>query len=341
MRHSRPLTRAVTVAAAAFALVVPGVACSSGGGERITVYSGRSTELIKPLLDRFAEETGISVDFKTGDSAELALLIEQEGDASPADVFLSQSPGAMSYLAELGRLRPLPTDVLERVAPEDHADDGDWVGLSGRVRVLVYDRDQVDPAGLPASVLDLTRPEYAGKVAVAPQNASFQDFVTAMRIQLGDDVTRSWLDGMAANDSPVYANNTAIVAAVGRGEVPYGLVNHYYNVRAKAEDPSVSSENHFFPAGDVGSLLILATAGVLTSSRNPEAAERLVRFLLSDEAQRYFAEETYEYPLVAGVPPAGGLPPLASLDVDKVDFDALGGGFARTLEMIDASGLDD
>lgn len=333
--------RSLAVVAAAAVLTVTAPACTGGGGERITVYSGRSSELIKPLLDRFAEQTGISVDFKTGDSAELALLIEQEGDRSPADVFLSQSPGAMGYLEGLGRLRPLPVDILERVAPENHGSNGTWVGMSGRLRVLVYNTDLVDEATLPASVFDLTRPEYAGKVAVAPQNGSFQDFITAMRLQLGDDVARSWLEGMAANDAPTYANNVAIVAAVGRGEVPYGLANHYYNVRAKAEDPSVPSANHIFPNGDVGSLLMLASAGVLRSARNPGAAEELVRFLLSEEAQRYFAEQTYEYPLAAGVQPAGDLPPLSSLDVDRVDFDDLGGGLARTLELIEASGLGD
>jgi iron(III) transport system substrate-binding protein len=146
---------------------------------------------------------------------------------------------------------------------------------------------------------------------------------------------------MAANDSPAYANNTAIVAAVGRGEVPMGLVNHYYNVRAKAEDPSVQSENYFFPDGDIGSLVIITAAGVVNTSPNPEAAERLVRFLLSEEAQQYFATETDEYPLAAGVQPIESLPPLDSLDVDTVDFDQLGSEFQSTIEMIAASGLDD
>lgn len=322
------------------ALVALAGGCSSGG-ERITVYSGRTAELIRPVLERFSEATGISVDFKAGDSAEMALLIEQEGDRSPADVFISQTPGATAFLAQSGRLRALPDDVLELVAAENRSAQGQWVGLTGRVRVLVYNTNQVDPATLPDSVLDLTAPEFRGKVAVAPTNGSFQDFVSAMRVQLGDDATRQWLDGMAANDCPVYANNTAIVAAVGRGEVPMGLVNHYYNVRARAEDPSVPSENHFFPNGDLGSLLIITAAGIVDSSDNVEAAERLVRYLLSEEAQQYFASETEEYPLAAGVEPAPGLPPLDSLDVDTVDFDQLGLEFRTTIDMIAASGLDD
>jgi iron(III) transport system substrate-binding protein len=321
-------------------VVVLAGGCSSGG-ERVTVYSGRTAELIRPLLQRFSEETGISVDFKAGDSSEMALLIDQEGDGSPADVFISQSPGATSYLAERGRLRALPQDVLDLVPADDRAGDGQWVGLSGRVRVLVYNTASVDPATLPDSVLDLTAPEYRGRVAVAPTNGSFQDFVSAMRVQQGDDVTRQWLEGMADNDSPVYANNTAIVAAVGRGEVPMGLVNHYYNVRAKQEDPSVESENYYFPNGDIGSLLVITATGVVNTSKNTSAAERLVRFLLSEESQQYFASETDEYPLAAGVQPIADLPPLDSLDVDTVDFDQLGSEFKSTIDMIAASGLDD
>lgn len=323
------------------AVVLLGAGCTSESGERITVYSGRSAELIQPLLQRFSEETGISVDFRAGDSADLALLIDTEGDQSPADVFISQSPGATSFLSSTGRLRDLSPEILQLVPAEDQGSNGQWVGLSGRVRVLVYNKDMVDPAQLPASVLDLTRAEYKGKVGVAPQNGSFQDFVSAMRVQLGDDVTRSWLDGMAANDNPVYANNTAIVAAVGRGEVPMGLVNHYYNEQAKAEDAGVKSENHYFPNGDIGSLLIVTAASVLETSKNPEAAERLVSFLLSEESQRYFAEQTLEYPLAAGVAGPQGLPPLAELDVDKVDFDLLGEEFQATLRMIEDSGIDD
>jgi iron(III) transport system substrate-binding protein len=270
----------------------------------------------------------------------MALLIDQEGDSSPADVFISQTPGATAFLASKGRLAALPQDVLDLVAPENRSDAGLWVGLSGRVRVLVYNTDDVDPETIPDSVMDLTAPEFRGRVAVAPNNGSFQDFVSAMRVQQGDDVTRAWLDGMADNDSPAYANNTAIVAAVGRGEIPMGLVNHYYNVRAKAEDPSVPSENHFFPNGDIGSLLIITATGIVNTSKNTKAAERLVRFLLSEEAQEYFATETDEYPLAAGVAPIPALPPLDSLDVDTVDFDDLGDQFQSTIQMIEASGLD-
>lgn len=329
---------AVPVLALGLAALLP--ACTSDG-ERLTIYSGRSEDLIEPLLVEFAEETGIDIDVRYGDSADLALLINEEGDQSPADVFLSQSPGAVGFLDQQGALAPLDESVLDLVDAENRASDGNWIGISGRVRVLVYNTDDVDPADLPDSVLDLTDPAFEGDVAVAPSNASFQDFVTAMRSELGDDAAEEWLTAMADNDAPVYANNTAIVEAVGRGEVPYGLVNHYYNVRAKAEDPSVPSENHTFPDGDIGSLLIVTAASVLEGSDRPAEAEQLIAFLLSEDSQEFYSEETFEYPLAAGVEPPDSLAPLDTLSVDTIDFDELGGGLERTRELIEESGLED
>lgn len=330
-----------TIAALAVAAVVAVATPACGdSGDRLTVYSGRTEDLIAPLLERFAEETGLGIDVRYGQSADLALLIAEEGDRSPADVFLSQSPGPIGYLEQEGLLDELPAGALELVDPRYRSDDGRWVGVSGRQRVLVYNRDIVDPADLPASVLDLTDAAYAGQVAVAPSNGSFQDFVSAMREHLGDDATLDWLTGMADNDSPVYANNTAIVEAVGRGEVAMGLVNHYYNVRARAEDPDLPSENHVFPGGDVGALVIVTGIGVLGSADQPDEAVELVEYLLSEEAQEYFTEETMEYPVVDGVEPAGDLPRIDELDAPEEDLNELGADLVRTQELIAQSGIE-
>ena len=315
-------------------------ACSSGSDDRLVVYSGRTEDLIGPLLEKFADETGISIDVRYGDSADLALTIDTEGDRSPTDVFISQSPGAVGFLDAQGRLEPLPGDVLDLVAEGNHAGDGTWVGLSGRVRVLVYNPELVPDADLPDSVLDLTDPAFEGKVAVAPSNGSFIDFVTAMRKELGEDVATEWLTGMADNGAKTYANNRAIVEAVGRGEVPMGIVNHYYNVQAKAEDPSVTSENHYFTAeGDLGALLIVTAATKIDTTDMEDEAERLVEFLLTEESQRYFAKETFEYPLIEGVDPVEGVPPIDDLTVTRIDLDELGGGLQATQELIADSGL--
>jgi iron(III) transport system substrate-binding protein len=332
--------RVIQIAPAALLGLVGAVALPScSGSDRLTVYSGRTADLIGPLLEQFAEERDVGIDVRYGDSGELAQLVDTEGEDSPADVFISQSPGAVAFLDQDDRLSTLSDGILDSVEADDHAADGHWVGLTARVRVLVYNTDEVDPATLPDSVFDLTDPEYRGLVGVAPPNGSFQDFVTAMRLDVDDDETLAWLEAMADNGAVPYPNNVSIVEAVGRGEILYGLVNHYYNERAKAEDPDVASENYFFPEGDLGNLLLVTAASVVDSSDQTGAGEDLIEFLLTADAQEYFAEETKEYPLAAGVEPAGDLVPLADLGVTRVPFDELG-DLARTEEIIDESGIE-
>ncbi|HKH04137.1 MAG TPA: extracellular solute-binding protein [Acidimicrobiales bacterium] len=314
--------------------------CGGDDGDRLVVYSGRTSNLVNPLLEQFSEDTGTPIDVRYDDSANLALLIDEEGDRTPADVFISQSPGAVGFLDEGGHLAELPEDLVAMVPEGDAAADRGWVGLSGRVRTLVYNTELVDPADLPESVLDLTAPEFAGQVALAPTNGSFQDFVTVLRTELGDEEAATWLEGMAAGDAPTFTNNTAIVEAVGRGEVPMGLVNHYYAFVARDEDPDLPVENHFFSEGDYGSTLLVTAASVLAQSDQDEDAEALVEYLLAADAQEYFAAETFEYPLASGASPEPELPPLDEVAPTRVDLGELGGGLAATTEMIDASGLN-
>ena len=334
------MTRHLWLTVVVLALTATG--CGLGGGaDELTIYSGRSRDLVEPLLNQFADDTGIAIAVKYGDSTDLALLLAEEGDRSPADVFFSQSPGTVGFLAERDLLRDLPDDVTQLVPQAYRSADGQWVGITARQRVLVYNEDLVAEEDLPQSVFDLTGEEYRGRVAVAPSNASFQDFVTAMRQQIGDAETSAWLEGMAANDAAVYANNNAIVEAVGRGEIPMGLVNHYYNERFLAEDPELPSRNHRFPDGDLGSLVIESSASVLASTDQPGDALRFIEYLLSADAQAYFAEETFEYPLAEGAEAPGDLPALDELAAPDVDVDALGEGFAATQELIDSSGIAD
>jgi iron(III) transport system substrate-binding protein len=333
------MTRKTAVVAVAVLLTLASAGCRSER-DALTIYSGRTQNLIGPLLEQFNKDTGIAIDVKYGDSAELALLLDEEGERTPADVFLSQSPGATGFLAGKGRLGQLEAGLLDKVDPRFRNRDGRWVGVSGRQRVLVYNAEQVREADLPNSVLDLTDQRFAGKVAVAPSNGSFQDFVTAMRQLDGEEAAARWLKAMAANRPRTYANNNAIVEAVSRGEVPMGLVNHYYNFRFQQEHPGTPSRNHSFADGDVGALVIPATASVLAGSDKTDEAARFIDFLLSPQAQRYFSDQTFEYPLVKGVPAAPGLPPLSSLHSPAYDVDALGGGLERTVELIRSSGFD-
>lgn len=327
---------------AGVAVLVGVVASACGGGERdpLTIYTGRSESLVGPLLEQFSEENDVAIDVRYGDTNDLALLIGTEGDRSPADVYWGQSPGASAYLAEKELLAPLPDDVRGLVAEEFVDSDGRWVGTSARQRVLVYNADEAAEADLPDSVFDLTGPAYRGKVGLAPTNGSFQDFITAMRDLEGEDVAAKWLEDMKANDAQTYANNNAIVEAVGRGEIPYGLVNHYYNHRFLAEDPGAASRNHEFAAGDIGALVIPSTASVLAASDKPAEAQEFIEFLLSKQSQEYFAQETFEYPVADGVPAAKGVPPLATLDPPAGEDAEQLGDIEGTGKLIAASGLN-
>jgi iron(III) transport system substrate-binding protein len=326
-----PITLALVLLTSALA------ACSSR--DAITIYSGRDEALVGPILERFNEETGIAIDVRYGDSAELALLIAEEGEDTPADVFFSQTPGAVAYLEGEGLLGSLPDDLLGKVEPRFESEDGRWIGTTARQRVLVYNEEMVSGDELPDSVLDLTAEEYAGRVGLAPPNGSFQDFVTALRVAEGDDVAREWLAGMAANGSPTYPDNLSIVDAVARGEIPMGLVNHYYNYRYLEEDPDSPSRNYVFPNGDIGSMLIASTVSVTAPAEDDDRAVDLAEFLLDEEAQQFFADETFEYPLIEGVEPSDELPPLQTVEAPDVDLRALG-DLETTVEMITASGLE-
>ena len=327
-------------ASVVFGMVIAASLLTGCSADRtLTIYSGREEELVGPLLEEFARSTDTSIDVRYGDSADLALLIESEGESSPADVFLSQSPGTVGFLDHHGLLATLPEGDLEHVDEQFRAEDGRWVGLTARQRVMVYNTELVDAGDLPSSVFELTDERFEGRVALAPTNGSFQDFVTAMRQVEGDDVARDWLDGMVANGSPTYADNLSIVDAVARGEVPMGLVNHYYNYRYLDENRDAPTRNHVFEGSDIGSLLIASTASVLASSDLQEDAQAFVEFLLSRESESYFANETFEYPLVEGVEPNAELPPFDSLEVPDFDIDDLGGGLEGTTRMITDSGL--
>jgi iron(III) transport system substrate-binding protein len=328
-------------ALASLVVVIPlGVAaCGGDDGATLTVYSGRSEELIAPVVDRFTKETGIDVEVLYSDSGDLARQIEQEGDDSPADLFFSQAPGPLGFLDDLDAFAPLPQALLELVPKEYESSSGDWVGISGRVRVLVFDPESTPESSLPASVLDLASPDFTARIGVAPTNASFQDFVSYLRIAIGDDKTLQFLNGLVENGARTYPNNLTIVEAVGRGEIDVGLVNNYYNMELRAQDSSLTTENHYFPAGDPGSLVLVSGAAVLKTADHVDEAHRFIEFMLTQSSQEYFAQETFEFPLIEGVSPAGGQAPLDDVVSVSTDLTLLGQRLGSTISMIEGSGL--
>lgn len=305
----------------------------------LTAYSGRSESLVGPLVDQFAAATGVDVQVKYGDTAELAATILEEGTASPADVFFAQDAGALGAIAAEDRLAALPSTVLDRVDRRFRSHDGTWVGVSGRARVAAFDTRAVADPDLPDSILDFTDPAWKGRLGWAPTNGSFQAFVTALRVIDGDDAARAWLVGILANEPKVYEGNDAIISALAAGEIEVGFVNHYYALRQAAEQgPRFPVENHFFTGGDPGALVNVAGTGVLTTSANPTAALAFIEFMLADEAQSYFATQTFEYPLVAGIEADERLVPLAELESPDIDLSNLS-DLQGTLELLSEVGI--
>lgn len=294
------------------------------GDQRLVVYSGRSESLVAPLFAQFTAATGIAVEARYGDTAELAATILEEGANSPADLFFAQDAGALGALDAAGLLAPLPETSLGAVEPRFRSSQGDWVGVSGRARVVVYNTDTVTEEDLPASITGFAAPEWAGRVGWAPTNGSFQAFVTGMRLQLGEEAARGWLEEMVANDTKVYERNAAIVNAVDAGEIDVGFVNHYYLYQIQNETGStLKVANYYPPDGDIGALINIAGVGILETAQNAGNAQELVNYLLSADGQRYFAEKTFEYPLAAGVEPDPRLRPLSEIKTPDLDLNTL------------------
>ncbi|MER3389191.1 MAG: iron ABC transporter substrate-binding protein [Microcella sp.] len=332
MRSSRSLP---LLALAASAALLAGCAASPGtepaepGADTadgaFTLYSGRDEELVQPLIDLFEEQSGIEVEVRYGNTAELGALLLEEGDATPAQVFLSQDAGALGALSQAGLFATLPDDITDAVPAGFTSTDGSWVGVTGRARVVVYDGEELTAADLPDSVLGYVEPEWAGRVGLPPGNASFQSFVTALRVIEGEDTAATWVEALAGNDLQVFENNSATLTAVNDGTLDVGLINHYYWFRLAAE---VGAENmraqlKFLEAGDAGSIVNVTGAGLLSSAATDADALEFVRFLISEEAQTYFVQQTFEYPLLPGVEAPDGLPALDTLVNPALDLSDL------------------
>jgi len=304
----------------------------------LVIYCGRGEELVRPLMEQFQNESGIAVQVRYGGTAELAATILEEGPNSPADVFFAQDAGALGALNRYGRLAELPEDVRSLVSARYQSPDGTWIGISGRARVVVYNPEKMSEANLPDDLFGFCTPEWKDRIGWAPENGSFQSFITALRVREGDQRALEWLKGIQANNPRVYAKNSAIVTAVAAGEVDAGFVNHYYLYGAKKSNPDITAANYFFPGESAGSLVNVAGAGILKSSKNVDAAAQLIRFLLSTSAQTYFGTETSEYPMTENIPTNSDLKPLNQIPALEIDLNRLD-DLEGTLELIRQAGV--
>lgn len=337
MKKKRQLLGAV----AALSLVVTACGNSDSTNDAsdnttVTVYSGRSEELVKDLFDEFTEETGIAVNARYGDSGELAALLLTEGSASPADVFFSQDAGALGAVEE--NLAELPESTLSVVADKYAAASGRWVGITGRVRVVVYNPGL---APTPPSNIDaLLEPKWKGKIGFAPTNASWQSFVTALRVLRGESGAEKWLRAFAGNKPVAFEKNSAVRDAVNAGDVSLGLVNHYYLLEKIAAEgaSSVVARNQFMDAGDAGGLVNVSGAGILAKARHADAAQKFIDFLQGETATEYFRTKTWEYNLVEGAAQPEGLPEFSGLKAPAIDLSNLK-SLQATQELLQKVGL--
>ena len=330
------LRRRLAALAALSALVAGLAACGSSDDENtLTMYSGRIAPILGPAVKLYEDASGLEVKTRYGDSPALASTLQEEGNNSPADLFFAQDAGSLDAVEKKGLLLKLPADILAKVPERFRSTAGMWVGTTGRSRVIAYGKD-VKRSELPDSPLELTDEKWKGRVGWAPRNASMQGYVTALRLVEGEDVAKRWLEGMIANDVQTYDSNIPIRDAIAKGEIDVGLINHYYVAEAQAEDPDYPVKVHF-PPEDLGSLVNTAGVAVLASSDNKQQALTFVRQMLSDEAQRYFADSSKEYPLVASVKAPKELTPLSEIPAPDIDLAKLG-DLQGTLELMRETG---
>ncbi len=309
-----PLSRATLPTALLLALAAARPA--QAAPPTLTLYAAQHGQVVTMITDAFTKQTGIVVKVKKGEAPEIAAQIIREGARSPADLFFTENSPELQLLDEKKLLAPVDPATLKLVPKAFSAPDGDWLGVLVRENVAAFNLAGVKEADLPASLYDLAKPEWKGKVGIAPSDADFLPLVAASVALKGKDATLAWLKGLKAN-SKVFEDDEGVVAAVERGTVPVGVINSYYYYRARVEQGAdkTHSQIHHFAGGDLGALLNVSGAAVLRSSHNPAAAQQFLAFLVSKPVQDMIAKSDidFEYPLADGVAANPALKPMAEL----------------------------
>jgi iron(III) transport system substrate-binding protein len=300
---------------------------AAGGdpGDTVTLYNAQHEDLMKEMTAAFTEETGIEVEMRSGDDLEMANQIVQEGDASPADVFVTENSPAMTLVDSKGRFAPVSRTALDQVPARYRPSDGHWVGFAARQTTFAYNTEALPRDDLPASIMDLAEPKWKGRFGYSPTGADFQAIVSAVVALEGDAAGQRWLDGLKRN-ARAYDGNTKVMAAVNKGDIDGGVIYHYYWYKDQAESgaDSDSTKLHFFEGGDPGAFTSVSGAGVLKSAKHAESAQKLVAFLTGASGQRVLADSTaLEYTVAAGVPANDALEPLSTFDAPDVDLTSL------------------
>ena len=328
-------TAGITIAALTLAGCASGTAAKPGPTKtsaaeavksdgKLTLYSGRNEELIGPLIKQFTAKTGIKVDARYGKTGEMVALLQEEGDKTSAQVFLSQDAGALGKLTAAGLTSTLPADITDSVPAEFTSTDGSWVGVTGRARVIAYDSKQLTEDQVPDSINDITAPKWKGKVAFPPGNASFLAFITALRVLEGEKAADKWVADMVANKPILAEKNSAALEMVNTGSAQLALINDYYWSEAAAEvgADKMRAQIKYLP-GDPGGIVNVTGAAILPGAQGDPDALEFVKYLVSEAGQTYFVKQKFEYPLRPGIAAPAGIPPLKSLANPKLDLSDL------------------
>ncbi len=293
----------------------------------LTIYAAQHHQLVDMVAEAFTKETGIPVRSRFGEAPELASQIVREGARSPADIYFTENSPELTLLDEKALLAPVLPATLAQVPAQFSSADGRWLGVLARENVLAFDPAKLKEADLPASLLDLAKPEWKGRVAVAPSDADFLPLVQAVVVLKGRDAALAWLKGLKAN-AQVFDDDEGVVSAVERGTVAAGVINSYYYYRARVEQGAdkTRSDIHHFTGGDVGALLNVSGAAVLKSSKNQDEAQRFLAFVASQPVQEMLARSDvdFEYPLFPGVAPNAALKPMDQLQPPTLTLKQLG-----------------
>ena len=306
----------------------------------LNLYSGRGEPLVGELVSHIEDlYDDFTIDPKYNSSTDLVNQITEAGDASPADVFFSVNSGSLGVLADAGMAATLPDDVASKVDGAYRDDDDQWVGTSGRARTIPYNTNEFSESDVPNDIFAFPdADEFRDVMGWAPSYGSFQAFVTAMRIQNGEEETKAWLEGMIDQGVEPYSDEFTVARRIAGGELGAGFTNHYYIQRVidNRDDPPIGTA---FTEGDAGAIFNVAGAAVVSSTDQQETAENFVRHLLSAEAQEYFATTTYEYPMIPEVEPVGELPTVDELNPPELDLTQLS-DLGPTLELMREAGID-
>lgn len=329
----------VSVFVLVLSLALVSAACTdrNKSQDSLVIYSGRAEELVGPLIEQFSNETGIKVEVRYGGTPELAATILEEGKNSPADIFYAQDPGGLGAVEHL--FTDFSGELASKVNPLFKSSDNKWIGISGRARVIVYNTEKMSESELPGDIWDFTAKEWEGRIGWAPTNASFQTMVTAMIVLWGEEKTSQWLEGINSNNPKSYDKNTAIVSAVGSGEIDVGFTNHYYLFRfLEEEGESFPARNYHLRDAGPGSVILVSGAGILETSKNQENAQKFLDYMISQTSQEYFANQTYEYPVIEGIGLHTLLKPLSDIAAPSVSVSELA-DLKETLKLLRDTGI--